>query len=194
MDELKELIKELEYRTLEIEVNQDKTILFEIYDLFHKNKISSKISSRIKKYLDQFDILVGEIRRGDIPLNKNSMFILKLILNIIQREEDDEEENFSQEERYSLIEEFLEETEELFKSLKKAPENAPSLLHRLKGSIGIFASVCKDKDRELAKDFLLLVEKLEKEAKKRRLKLNEIKDIENFFIKIKEEYERERRI
>ncbi len=188
MGQLEEIIQKLEEKILELEIVIDQDTISEISEIV-EDTTRIAIPHKLKKFFQQFKILIEEIKKNEIPLDQDTLFVLKLLLRDIQTEEKGET-SLIEEEEYILLKEFLKEGKELFHTLKEDTENAPSLLHRLKGILGIFLNICKEDEKELGKTLLEKTKELEKRSKSNLLSREEIKDLENLFDRIRKRYEK----
>ncbi len=186
MKQLENIIKKLEEKILELDIVLDEDIILEVSDIL-KESNEYIIPHRLKKFFRQFEILVEEIKRKEIKLEKETIHVLKLLLREIQR---NREETMEEKEEISLMEEFLSEGKDIFQELKEKGANIGSLLHRLKGMIGIYMSICKEEEKHMGEKLLQKTRILEEKAKKEKLSKKEIEELESIFNGIREKYEK----
>ncbi len=131
MEKWKDFTKKLEKNILKLEIEPEPGIISEICELlevFSHFEIPREKEILIK----QLKILIEEIRKEEVPLNKESIYTLSLIARRLQKTE--EEKPLEEDEELSLLNEFFIEVTKIIEDIVNQKGEIPSLLQRLKGT------------------------------------------------------------
>ncbi len=182
-------LKNLEELVLKLDIEPDKEVLTDILEILKTISYVS-MSPYLKKLFQQFEIFTKELRDEEIPLNKESVFVLELLLKKMEAKNGEKIEKEIEDEDLTLILEFLQEGEDILKELKNKNTNPSSLLHRLKGIIGIYINICEENMRPKGKDLLKKVITMEEKSKSEKIEEKDVEALKAIFEEIKEHYGR----
>ncbi len=185
MEKWKDLVKKLEKNILKLEIEPESGIISEIFELL-QTFLYLEIPQEKEILIKQLKILIEEIKKEEIPLNKESIHTLSLIVRRLQTNE--EEKLFEEDDKLSLMKEFFIEATSLIEDIVNQKGDISSLLHRLKGTLGIYISLSNGENKNKGKVFLEKIKELEKKAKEGSLTEKEIKEIKRLFDLLKESY------
>ena len=151
MKNLEELLKNLENIIFRLDIEWDKGILEYAEELLKDS--STFTQENIKGPLEQIKLILKKLKKEELLLNDETIYNLKYLLKQIIDEKNPQE--FSESEINELLQDFFNETKKILEELNTQDnDKLPSLLHRLKGTIGIYLNICTNSQRVLGEKFL----------------------------------------